>query len=156
MKMGYLVAVVLAVLLLASGCGGTSEGDTTSEPALTKKQFVNRADAYCTRGYKAQARAMEKYAKANGISRAPSQAEREEMNTAVVLDFVRRKIEFFESLPAPKGDEKQIEEMIESMEAGLRLSEKNPAALAKPFDPEPFTETRHLTAEYGPYVCGQA
>lgn len=151
----YLGALVIGALLLLGGCGG---GDSTGsdEPSLTKKQFVKRADAYCTHGYKAQARAMEKYAREHGFSQTQSQAEQEEVNTAVVLGFVRRKIEFFKSLPAPEGDEKEIQQMIASMERGLEQSEKNPASLAKPYDPEPFTDTRHLTAEYGPYVCGQA
>lgn len=147
--------VALAALLVGAGCGG-GDGTETEAQSLTKKQFVKRADAYCTRGYKAQARAMEKYAKSHGFSNEPTQAEREEVNTAVVLGFVRRKIEFFESLPAPEGDEKEVRQMIESMERGLEQSEKDPASLAKPYDPEPFTDTRHLTAEYGPYVCGQA
>jgi len=148
--------LAVAVLLLLVGCGDSGSDDQTSQPALSKKQFVHRADAYCTRGYKAQAREMEKYAQAHGISSSPDQAEREEMNTTVVLDFVREKIEFFKSMPAPEGDEAEIRQIIESMEAGLALSEEEPTALAKPYDPEPFTETRHLTAAYGPFVCGQA
>jgi hypothetical protein len=151
------VAVLATIaLLLAAGCGGSGGDDQSSQPQLTKSQFVRRANAYCTRGYKAQAKAMEKYARSNGISVSPTQAEREEMNTAVVLGFVRDKIEFFKTTPAPEGDEDEIRRIVESMEAGLERSEKTPAALAKPIEPEPFTQTRHLTAEYGPYVCGQA
>ena len=153
------LAFLLVALLVAGGCGSDSSTDETAqagEQTLTKKQFVKRTDAHCTRGYKAQARAMEKYAREHGFSREPSQAEREEVNTAVVLDFVRRKIEFFESLPAPEGDEKEVQAMIASMQRGLEQSERNPASLAKPYDPEPFTDTRHLTAEYGVYICGQA
>lgn len=158
MRRSLLVLVLISAgaALLVSGCGGDSSTADETSASLTKKQFVKRADAYCTRGYKAQARAMEKYAKKHGFSREPTQAEREEINTAVVLGFVRRKIEFFKSLPAPEGDEKEIRRMIESMERGLEQTERNPASLAKPYDPEPFTDTRHLTAEYGPYVCGQA
>ncbi len=146
----------VGVAFSVSGCGSDSSTAEDVSPSLTKKQFVKRADAYCTRGYKAQARAMERYAEKHGFSVSPTQAEREEVNTAVVLGFVRRKIEFFKSLPAPEGDEKEIQRMIEAMERGLEQSEKDPASLAKPYEPEPFTDTRHLTSEYGPYVCGQA
>ena len=159
MRRTLLVLVLLSagLALLASGCGDDSSTAEDASASLTKEQFVKRADAYCTRGYKAQARAMEAYAKKNGLNfTEPTQAEREKINTAVVLGFVRRKIEFFESLPAPEGDEKEVRQMIESMERGLEQSERNPASLAKPYEPEPFTDTRHLTAEYGPYVCGQA
>jgi hypothetical protein len=158
MRRTLLVLVLLSagLALLASGCGSDSSTADEASESLTKKQFVKRADAYCTRGYKAQARAMEKYAEKHGFSREPTQAEREEVNTAVVLGFVRRKIEFFKSLPAPEGDEQKVQRMIASMERGLEQSEEDPASLAKPYSPEPFTDTRHLTAEYGPWICGQA
>jgi hypothetical protein len=155
-RMHLVLALVGALVAVwcASGCGGDA---VSEEKTLTKKQFVRLVEKHCTHGYKAQARAIEAYRKENGLNyRQPSQAEQEEINTAVVLDFVRDKIAYFKSLPAPEGDENKVREMIESMERGLEESELNPASLAQPFDPEPFEDTRHLTAEYGVYVCGQA
>lgn len=149
---------LLVLLLFIAGCG--SSGDSTSTQTgpetLTHKQYARRAQAYCHRDYLRQAKAMEKFRKARGISRAPTQAQREQVNTAVVLGFVERRIAFLKSLPVPKGDEKEIQAIIKAMESGLEESRKNPASLAKPYDPEPFLENRELTGKYGFWLCGQA
>ena len=152
------VGALLALLLAIAGCGGGGDSSSTqaSSETLTHKQYARRAQAYCHRDYLRQAKAMEKYRKAHGISRAPSQAQREQVNTAVVLGFVERRIAFLKSLPVPEGDEKEIAAIIKAMESGLKESRKTPASLAKPYDPEPFTENRHLTGEYGFWLCGQA
>ena len=149
---------LLVALLTIAGCG--SGGDSTSTQAsaetLSHKQYARRAQAYCHRDYLRQAKAMEKFRKAHGISRAPTQAQREQVNTAVVLGFVERRIAFLKSLPVPEGDEKEIAAIIKAMESGLKESRRTPASLAKPYGPEPFTENRHLTGEYGFWLCGQA
>lgn len=150
--------LVLLLLLLGAGCG--SGGDSTSTQAapetLTHKQYARRAQAYCHRDYLRQAKAMEKFRKAHGIPSAPTQAQRERVNTAVVLGFVERRIAFLKSLPVPEGDGKEIQAIIRAMEKGLEESRKNPASLAKPYDPEPFQENRELTGAYGFWLCGQA
>lgn len=146
------------LLLFLAGCGSSSDSTSTQAgpETLTHKQYARRAQAYCHRDYIRQAKAMEKYRKAHGISRAPTQAQREQVNTAVVLGFVERRIAFLKSLPVPEGDEKKINAIINAMEKGLEESRKNPASLAKPYDPEPFIENRKLTGEYGFWLCGQA
>ncbi|MGN6216526.1 MAG: hypothetical protein ACTHN7_06155 [Solirubrobacterales bacterium] len=146
-------ALVLVLLLSVAGCGG---GDSTQGETLTKKQYVRRAQAYCHRDYLHQAKAVEAFRKAHGISTAPTQAQREESNTAVVLGFVERRIDFLKSLPVPEGDGKEIHAIIRAMEKGLEESRRNPASLAKPYSPEPFTRNRHLTGAYGFWLCGQA
>jgi hypothetical protein len=152
------VGALLALLLIVAGCGSGGDSSSTQSGAhtLTHKQYARRAQAYCHRDYLRQAKAMEKYSKAHGISKAPTQAQREQVNTAVVLGFVARRIAFLKSLPVPEGDEKEIQAIIKAMESGLEESRREPASLAKPFDPEPFTENRHLTADYGFWLCGQA
>lgn len=154
----WMGGLLVLLLLLLAGCGGSSDSTSTQggPEALTQKQYARRAQAYCHRDYLRQAKAMEKFRKAHGISRAPSQAQREQVNTAVVLGFVERRIAFLKSLPVPEGDEKEIQAIIKAMENGLEESRKNPASLAKPYDPEPFLENRKLTSEYGFWLCGQA
>lgn len=153
-----MAGALLVVLLFVAGCG--SSGDSTSAKTgpetLTHKQYARRAQAYCHRDYLRQAKAMEKYRRAHGISRAPTQAQREQVNTAVVLGFVERRIAFLKSLPVPEGDAKKIHAIIQAMEKGLEESRRNPASLAKPFDPEPFAKNRILTGKYGFWLCGQA
>jgi hypothetical protein len=150
-------AMVLAAFF-ASACGGSSD----QEEALTRKQFVRRTQGYCNRGYHRQERAMKKYAKEHGLIFGGGEPwEQEVLNEAVVLGFVRMRIEYWKSLPPPEGDEKQVRRIIEAMEKGLETAEKEPEALVEPrpgheSPPEPFAENRRLTRAYGPWLCGQA
>lgn len=157
-SLGAAAAILALALLALAGCGGGGDSSSTQTglTTLTHKEYARRAQAYCHRDYIRQAKAMEAFRKAHGISRSPSQAERERVNTAVVLGFVERRIAFLKSLPVPEGDEKEIQAIIRAMEKGLEESRRNPASLAKPYDPEPFQENRTLTGEYGFWLCGQA
>jgi hypothetical protein len=155
-------AWVLALMVLAlTGCGGGGGQDSSSvaTTTLTKKQYAKRAQAYCHRGYLREARAVEAFAKRRGIEhQQPSQAERERLHAAVVIPFVRKKLEYLRGLPAPEGDENQIRAILASIEHGIRETEAHPEWLAAPTPahPEPFERTRDLTAAYGFWLCGQA
>ncbi|MGN6256122.1 MAG: hypothetical protein ACTHN3_00020 [Solirubrobacterales bacterium] len=149
----------LVLLLLVSGCGSSASSDQNE---LTHKEMVQKTQAFCHRGYLKQEKAMKKFAKEHAIVFGGGEPwEQEELNEHVVLGFVRKKIAYWKSLTPPKKDEKQVRKIIESMEKGVEVTEKEPEQLAeqgfrnkKPH--EPFEETRTLTAEYGPWLCGQA
>lgn len=163
----YALLLALVAACAVAGCG-SSDGTSTSSNAAktspkpsvpTRKQVVRMAQKYCRHGYKAQAKAVEAYAAEHGIHwREPSHAEREELDVKVVVPFVERKIEFWQSLPVPPGDGPQIKAIIKSMQRGLAATRAHPQWLAAPTPehPEPFEETRALTGKYGAWICGQA
>jgi hypothetical protein len=150
----YICAVVLASALGLAGCGGSGD-----QAPLSKKQFVRRGQAICHRGYLRQQRSIEAFAGRHGFDyREPTQAQRERMDTAVVIPFVRRKIRQLDALAVPKGDDDQVREILQSMERGIRESEEHPERLVAPTaaHPEPFQLTRELASAYGIWLCGQA
>lgn len=153
---GPLLLVLFLLVVVGCGGGGGSSSTQAEGETLTKKQFVRRMQAYCHRGYLRQEKAMHAFARAQNIPFTTTQADREKINNAVVLKYVEKRIAFLKSLPVPEGDEKEIQAIVKAMEKGLETSRTEPASLAKPFDPEPFTQNRHLTAEYGFWLCGQA
>ncbi|HEU5061650.1 MAG TPA: hypothetical protein VFT79_00685 [Solirubrobacterales bacterium] len=151
-------ALALPALLVASGCGG---GDETEARSLTKAQFVRLTEDFCEREYKAEERDMERYAEKHGLVFGGGKPwEQERLNEAIVFDYVRDKIAYFKSLPAPEGDEKEVQAMIRAFERGLIASELIPESLAEPRPgqrplPNPFDASYRTTTDYGPWLCGQ-
>ncbi len=152
------LALAVAALFAFVGCGGGDDSTTAERPPITKKKFVREGQALCTRAYRRQARWMEKFHKRHGYDPGePSKKAREEVNAAVVMKVEQEKIDELDALPVPPGDEKEIEKILASMERGIRVTEREPERLAEPTEknPEPFTEARELTADYGIWICGQ-
>jgi hypothetical protein len=153
-----LVLISAGAALIVSGCGDSADPE---EKTLTKKQFVRLTESFCDREYKAEERDMERYAEKHGLIFGGGKPwEQERLNEAIIFDYVREKIAYFKSLPAPEGDEKEVREMIEAFEDGLKKTEEVPAALAEPRPgakplPDPFEESYRTTSEYGPWLCGQ-
>lgn len=152
------LGAVAAFALLLGGCGDSASSE---EKSLTKKQFVQRAEAFCNREYKPEERDMEKYADEHGLLFGGGEPwEQEVLNEAVVNDYVRDKIAFFKSLPPPEGDEKEVRAMIKAFEDGLEKTEEKPALLAEgrpgrePL-PDPYEASYRTTSAYGPWLCGQ-
>lgn len=160
MRRGYLVLVIfiLALCGLTSGCGSSAGSE---ERTLTKKQFVHLTEKFCEDEYRPEEVEMEKYADEHGLLFGGGEPwEQEVLTEAVVFDYVRDKIAYFKSLPAPEGDEKEVRAMIEAFEDGLKKSEARPALLAearpgaKPL-PEVWEASYRTTRDYGPWLCGQ-
>lgn len=154
-----LLLLALASVLLASGCGGSSEAE---EKTLTKKQFVKLTEAFCDKEYRAEERDMEAYADKHLLLFGGGEPWEQEVLNKVIFEYVEDKIDYFKSLPVPEGDEKEVRAMIEAFEEGLEKSEKHPAAFV---EPRPFAKKQpsndfwdasyETTSDYGPWLCGQ-
>lgn len=162
MRRIFLVLALLAigVPLILAGCGDSSEAE---EKTLTKKQFVKLTEKFCEKESTAEERDMEAYADKHGLLFGGGEPwEQEVLYEAVLFDYVRDKIAYFKSLPAPEGDEKEVRAMIVAFEDGLEKSEQNPAGMAEPRpfankqQPDDFWEASYeTTTDYGPWYCGQ-
>jgi hypothetical protein len=154
-------AVALAVLfgsLVIAGCGGGSS-QSASTTTITKEQWVHKAFAICKRLGHEQQRQHYAFERAHGMDVGePGQREREKLNTVFVMPFVERKIDALRALPVPEGEQAKIDQILKSMEEGIRVSKAHPDWLAAPTQahPIPFTKTAELTAAYGIWDCGQA
>lgn len=154
-----LAALGIALALAIAGCGGSGGDSSSEEPTLTKKQYVQKADAICTRLSHKLVRGYEAFSKEHHLNTAaPDQHERERLILAVTLPNVEEKLEELKRLPVPKGDEAKLEAIFASMEHGIESAEKHPSwsAAPSPAHPEPFFDTIEMTADYGIWLCGQA
>lgn len=152
------VATLLLGLLVIAGCG-SSDSQSVSTATITKEQWVHKAFAICKRLGHEQQRQHYAFERAHGMNVGePGQREQEQLNTVFVMPFVERKIDALRALPVPEGEQAKIDQILKSMEEGIRVSKAHPDWLAAPTQghPIPFTKTTELTAAYGIWDCGQA
>jgi hypothetical protein len=153
-----LVLSGLGTAVFLGGCGGSADSE---ERTLTKKQFVRLTERFCEKEYPAEEVDMKKYADEHGLLFGGGEPwEQEVLFEAVIFDYVRDKIAYFKSLPAPKGDEKEVRAMIRAFEDGLRRTEARPEVSAEPRPgaeplPDVWEASYRTTSDYGPWLCGQ-
>jgi hypothetical protein len=151
-------AGLLVGLLVLAGCGG-SDSQSATTTNITKEQWVHKAFAICKRLGHEQQRGHYAFERAHGMDVGElGQREQEEVNTVFVMPFVERKIDAQRALPVPEGEQVKIDQILQSMEEGIRVSKAHPDWLAAPTKAhqQPFTRTTELTAAYGIWDCGQA
>ena len=143
---------------LLAGCGDSSEAE---EPSITKKQFVKRAENFCINDSPHEEEDMRRYAAKHLLIAGGGEPWEQEILSRVLLEHVEDKIEFFESLPVPEGDGKEVRGMIEAFEEGVEKTRRDPSGLAEPRigsnkeTPHYWDASYETTADYGPMICGQ-
>jgi uncharacterized protein with von Willebrand factor type A (vWA) domain len=148
-----LVALV-AISMIAAGCGGGDDSSSDSS-SITKAQFIKQADAICEKGNKENEAEFEEFAEEKNLSenKEPTKAQQEEAITDIVAPGVQKQIEEIDALGAPKGDEKQVEAIVTSVEEGVEEIEENPGSLIK--GENPLGKGSKLAKEYGLKACGE-
>lgn len=122
--------------------------------AMTKEEWVDKANEICHDASEKKADRMEAFYKARGVRGTPNMHQREAMNTAVILPNVQERIEALEALPVPPGEGAKIRAILRSMERGIQEAKAHPENLAIPKQPIPFKESEHLAGAYGLLFCG--
>lgn len=158
-----LLVLALASVIVAGGCGSSDSatGGSDVPDSLTKKQFVKLTESFCNKEYRAEERDMEAYADKHLLVFGGGEPWEQEILNEIVFEYVEDKIDYFKSLPAPEGDEKEVQAMVGAFEDGLKNSERNPANLAEPRinasknQPDYWGKSYETTTAYGPWLCGQ-
>jgi hypothetical protein len=153
-----LIAILVGVATMAAivtGCG-SSDDDTTSA-ALTKAQFIVKADAVCKTGNDEIEAEVEAFKTENGLGdeEEPSKAQQAEVSKTILVPNVENQAEEIRDLEAPSADEDQISKMLDSLEEGVEEVEDNPQAPFESNQPNPFGPANKIAEEYGLVVCGQ-
>ena len=145
----YAAVAVAVAATVASGCGGDSGGDTTSAggAALTKEQWIAKADAICAPGQSKISQAV------NGLysGATPSQADLDHYAKDVLAATVQGDIDKIRELPVPEGNEEQIDRILQAAQDGVDQLE------AQGLDRSgggPFIEANLLAQHYGLNTCG--
>lgn len=144
------VGGLLLIAAVAGGCGGS--GDSATAETLTKAEFIKRADAICKRADAVQNKELRSYF-AKRSDGNPSRTLNEEAIVKVGLPPLRDEASELDALPAPEGDEEEIQAIVEGIEEAIEKSEKEPGALVSSNSAGPFTAVGKLASEYGLKVC---
>jgi hypothetical protein len=148
-----LLAGVVAIAVVAAGCGSSSDDSTETTAALTKAVFIKQGDAICVKGDKSLEAEADEFAKENDIdTNKPTTEQQEEVVSDVVGPAIREQGEEIDALGAPSGDEEQVEAIVAAVTSGAEEMEADPSSLT---DKNPLAEATKLAKEYGFKSCGQ-
>lgn len=148
-------AALVALAVLVAGCGG---GDSTTDATvtLTKAEFIKQGDAICKQGNAEIEAGFEDFSEDNDIpqNQEPSKTQGVEIVETVIVPNIKQQGEEIRALGAPEGEEGQVEDLLDSLDAAVSEAEEDPESL---FDEksDPFAEANRQATDYGFEVCGE-
>lgn len=139
-QISIILVLFTALAGVVAGCGGGS-----SDPALTKAEFIKKADKICEKADETQG------GEAIAYQRAHKDATTEKMVSVILLPSVLKQVEDIEALGVPSEDEQTISEFTDGVRAAVKEAEKDPGSVTN--DGGPFVEVNKLAGEYGFKNC---
>jgi hypothetical protein len=146
------VAGVLAVALVGVGCGGGSS-ELVANVELSKPTYMKKAEAVCKKNYEKVREGYESFVKSHG---GPENAFKDPADSAkyaedVVVGEKKKTVEELKALGAPKGEEDQVEAIVEAYEEGIEVGEENPVQVMS--SNGVFAYATYVAEEYGLESC---
>jgi hypothetical protein len=142
-----LLGLIMAIALVAAGCGGDSDDNDT---ALTKPQFLAKGNAICQAGDKKIQTAFE-----TAIGKGkPTQEQLSSVVTDSLVPSIQGQIDDIRDLPAPEGDQDQIGQVLDEAELALQDVKENPSLATQGAGQDPFANVNQQLNDYGLTACG--
>jgi hypothetical protein len=147
------VAAVLIVALGATGCGSSSKKSssapaaTTTAPAITKAEFVAKANAICTAGNKLTNAAGAQ------LGRSPNKAKAVAVVKNAFVPAIQAQISRIRALGAPAADKATVTKMLDLAQADLDKVKSKPSLLAS--NANPFGNFARIAHPYGLKACAR-
>lgn len=153
-----LLAAVVAALAVAAGCGSSDDGGDTTEVAVavTKAQLIKQGDAICKQGNEEIEEGFETYAEENDIpdGQEPSNEQGVEIVEQVLVPNLKTQSELIRGIGSPEGDEEEVGELLDSLDAAIEEAEDDPESLFNE-DTDPFGDANEKAQAYGFSECGE-
>jgi hypothetical protein len=141
------IAATLIVGLVAAGCGSSSKSSSKSTSAITKPEFLAKANAICTRGNAQTAAAGAK------LGKSPTPAQVAAAVKSSTVPAIQAQIDGVRALGAPSGDRAMVTNMLNLAQADLNKVKSNPALLQG--KSSPFADFAKIAHPYGLTACAQ-
>jgi hypothetical protein len=176
-RIAALIFAVLALALVAAGCGGggdstgssstadtgssSSESSTESSDesesssggaAPTKAAFIKEADKICSTADAKLSQEVVNFAKEEGISieDEPGKDDQTKIYENIVLPNVHKQAEDLEALTPPAGDEDTVEDITSTLTDEVESAEDDPGNI----DEDTLQEASKKAKAYGLQTCG--
>lgn len=147
------LAAMLAVALLAAGCGSSKSSTTTpaAKPALTKAQFVAQGNAICEEGNLKLGEAEKTLEKTIGKA-APTAAQITAFANGFFIPSIQGQIEKLRALGGPAGEEAAVSHLLDMAQADLDQVKSKPTLLVSG---RPFASFARAAHAYGLTSCAK-
>jgi hypothetical protein len=159
-KRGFvaLAAFAVAAAILAGGCGGGGDSSGAVEVqtgSLSKAEFIEKADAVCTKNQERTGRELVGYLDKHHIRLTGPlpKAVAAGLLGSVIEPTYRREITEISELGAPDKDAEKVAAMLEAIEAGLAKAQRDPAGAFSRSELVP--SAGELARAYGLTECGE-
>jgi hypothetical protein len=141
------LAGVVAIAVIAAGCG-------SSDDSLTKAEYIKQGDELCKKGGAEIEADVKSYANENGISlkKEPTKEQLGELSENAVIPGIRNQLEGLRDLGTPSEDEATANELLDALEKGIEEGEEDPIAFVTKGDS--LAEANNLAKEFGFKECG--
>jgi hypothetical protein len=137
---------VVAAVAAAAGCGGSSkptQSTTTAAAAISRAEFVARANAICSQADPGLAVAQ------GALARHPSPAQVAALVGGTIIPSVESQMSQIRALGTPTGDQATIARMLTLVHADLRKVRRHPALIAT----DVFGDFAKVAHPYGLKAC---
>jgi ABC-type lipoprotein release transport system permease subunit len=138
-------AAVLALGVIAAGCGSSDDNDSSTSD-LTKAAWIAKADAICQQGNQE----IEQAAKEQFGNEKPSAADVQQFARGVALLGTQDQVDKIRALGAPSGDEDEVNKILDTVQADIDKAKE-----AGDIENSTFADGNALARQYGLKVCGQ-
>jgi hypothetical protein len=146
MRFMALIAGVVSIAVIATGCGSGDE-----EP-LTKAEFAKQADEICKQQNEQLRKEFNSFLSAN--AKQDGKEKGEEVVRQIVAPNYEEQVEELQELEPPSGDEEQVEALLAEFESEIEAGRKQPETLLG-FDEWALQNTLTMAEKYGLEECGR-
>jgi hypothetical protein len=153
MTVGLLLVSALVAASWVAGCG-SSNSTTETTATLSKAEFLEKGNAICANGEKAQESGVNAYVEEHGLAnRNPSPAQEAAMVENIIVPNIQGQINGVKALAEPASLEGQVEEAVELAEKGVEEIEAEPAMALGNSGPNPFAAAGKVLHSMGLTQC---
>jgi hypothetical protein len=156
--------LVLAAGSVAAGCGGDDDSTTVTGPtgaqggqqtALSEDAFLSQANQICKKGEQSLNQAGQQFFKSLGLKQGeqPTAEQVQQFAAETAIPNIQAQITAIEALPAPSGDEDQVQQITDSAQEALDKLKSDPELLSDQSAADPFVDANKLAKQYGLGEC---